>query len=53
MFPHTLLLKRKSPVAVSTLLFGWMVFNSSTPALAERGGTDGTEGHHFLPVELS
>jgi len=36
MFAHTLLLKRKGPVVVSTLLFGWMVFNSSTPALADK-----------------
>ena len=36
MFAHTLLLKRKGPVVVSTLLFGWMVLNSSTTALAEK-----------------
>jgi hypothetical protein len=36
MFAHTPLFKRKGPVVVSTLLFGWMVFNSSTPALADK-----------------
>lgn len=36
MFAHTLLLKRKGPVVVSTLLFGWMVLNSTTPALADK-----------------
>ena len=36
MFTHTILLKRKGTVVVSTLLFGWMVLNSSTTALADK-----------------
>jgi len=36
MSAKTLLLKGRGPVVVSTLLFGWMVFNSSTPALADK-----------------
>ena len=40
MFAHTLLLKRKGPVVVSSLLFGWMVLNSSTPALAHKRRDD-------------
>src|SRR5262245_9483286 len=36
MLTHTILLKRKGAVVVSTLLFGWMVLNSSTTALAEK-----------------
>jgi hypothetical protein len=36
MLTHTMLLKRKGAVVVSTLLFGWMVLNSSTTALADK-----------------
>jgi len=47
MFAHTLLLKRKGPVVVSTLLFGWMVLNSSTPALADKKRDDWNRKSRF------
>ena len=47
MFPHTLLLKRKGPVVVSTLLFGWMVLNSSTTALADKKRDDWNRKSRF------
>ena len=47
MFAHTQLLKRKGSVAVSTLLLGWMVFNSSTPALAEKRRDDWNRRSRF------
>ena len=47
MFAHTLLLKRKGSVVVSTLLFGWMVLNSSTPALAEKRRDDWNRRSRF------
>jgi hypothetical protein len=36
MAAQILLLKGRGPVVVSALLFGWMVFSSSTPALADK-----------------
>ena len=47
MFAHTVLLKRKGPVVVSTLLFGWMVVNSSTPALADKRRDDWNRKSRF------
>jgi len=47
MFAHTQLLKRKGSVAVSTLLLGWMVFNSSTPALADKRRDDWNRRSRF------
>jgi hypothetical protein len=47
MFAHTLLLKRKGPVVVSTLLFGWTVLNSSTAALADRKRDDWNRKSRF------
>jgi hypothetical protein len=47
MFAHTLLFKRKGPVVVSTLLFGWMVFNSSTAALADKRRDDWNRKSRF------
>ncbi len=47
MFAHTLLLKRKGPVVVSTLLLGWMVLNSSTPALADKRRDDWNRKSRF------
>ena len=47
MFAHTLLLKRKGPVVVSTLLLGWMVLNSSTTALAEKRRDDWNRRSRF------
>ena len=47
MFAHTLLLKRKGPVVVSTLLLGWMVLNSSTPALADKRRDDWNRRSRF------
>lgn len=47
MFSHTLLLKRKGPVVVSTLLFGWMVLNSTTPALADKRRDDWNRKSRF------
>jgi hypothetical protein len=40
MLTHTMLLKRKGAVVVSTLLFGWMVLNSSTTVLADKRRDD-------------
>jgi hypothetical protein len=47
MFAHTPLFKRKGPVVVSTLLFGWMVFNSSTAALADKRRDDWNRRSRF------
>jgi hypothetical protein len=47
MFAHTRLLKRKSSVAVSAVLLGWMVLNSSTPALAEKRRDDWNRRSRF------
>lgn len=47
MFAHTLLLKRKGPVVVSTLLLGWMVLNSSTAALADKRRNDWNRKSRF------
>jgi hypothetical protein len=47
MFAHTLLFKQKGPVVVSTLLFGWMVLNSSTTALAEKRRDDWNRRSRF------
>ena len=47
MFAHTLLLKRKGPVVVSTLLFGWMVLSSSTSALADKRRDDWNRKSRF------
>ena len=47
MFAHTRPLKRKGSVAVSALLLGWMVLNSSTPALAEKRRDDWNRRSRF------
>lgn len=47
MLTHTMLLKRKGAVVVSTLLFGWMVLNSSTTALAEKRRDDWNRRSRF------
>lgn len=47
MFAHTLLLKRKGPVVVSTLLFGWMALNSAAPALADKRRDDWNRKSRF------
>ena len=44
---QTLLWKGRGKVVVSTLLFGWMVFNSSTPALAEKRRDDWNRKSRF------
>lgn len=47
MLAHTMLLKRKGAVVVSTLLFGWMVLNSSTTALADKRRDDWNRKSRF------
>ena len=47
MLTHTMVLKRKGAVVVSTLLFGWMVLNSSTTALADKRRDDWNRRSRF------
>jgi hypothetical protein len=44
---QTLLWKGRGKVAVSALLFGWMVFSSATPALAEKRRDDWNRKSRF------